>query len=141
VAERQATFVDTNVLAYAHDRSERRKQAIAQAMLDALWRDRAGALSTQVLQEFYVVATRKFDPPMPRGRARQIVALYAEWPVVQIDVLLVLAASELEERHTLSFWDALIVEAARRSGATRLLTEDLQPGRRIGGVSIENPFA
>jgi hypothetical protein len=53
--------------------------------------------STQVLQEFYVVATRKFDPPMPRGRARQIVALYAEWPVVQIDVLLLLAASELED--------------------------------------------
>ena len=128
MAERQATFVDSNVLAYAHDRSERRKQAIAQAILDALWRDRAGLLSTQVLQEFYVVATRTFDPPMPRGRARQIVALYAEWPVVQIDVLLVLAASELEERHTLSFWDALIVEAARRSGATRLLTEDLQPG-------------
>jgi len=140
VAERQATFVDSNVLAYAHDRSERRKQAIAQAILAALWRDRAGLLSTQVLQEFHVVATRRFDPPMPGGRARQIVALYAEWPVVQIDVLLVLAASELEERHTL-FWDALIVEAARRSGATRLLTEDLQPGRRIGGVSIENPFA
>jgi len=141
VPERQVTFVDTNVLVYAHDRSEPGKQGIAQAMLDTLWRDRAGVLSTQVLQEFYVVATRKFGPPMPRGRAREVVALYAEWPVVQTDVLLVLAASELEDRHTLSFWDALIVEAARRAGATRLLTEDLQHGRRIGGLSIENPFA
>jgi predicted nucleic acid-binding protein len=141
VAERQVTFVDTNVIAYAHDRSEHRKEAIAQAKPDALWRDRTGVLSTQVLQEFYVAATRKFDPPMPRGGARAVVEVYAEWPVVQIDVLLLLAASALEERHTLSFWDALIVEAARRSGATRLLTEDLQPGRRIGGVSIENPFA
>jgi predicted nucleic acid-binding protein len=60
---------------------------------------------------------------------------------VQVDVALVLAASKLEERHSFSFWDALVVEAARRCGATRLLTEDLQADRRIGGVSIENPFA
>jgi predicted nucleic acid-binding protein len=140
VAERQVTFVDTNVLAYAHDRSEPRKQAVAQAQLEVLWRDRTGALSTQVLQELYVVATRKLQRSMHRATARRIVALYAEWPVVQIDVPLILAASELEERHALSFWDALIVEAARRSGATRLLTEDLQPGRRIGDVRIENPF-
>ena len=105
-----------------------------------LWRDRTGALSTQVLQELYVVTTRKLQRSMHRATARTIVALYAEWPVVQIDVPLILAASELEERHALSFWDALIVEAARRSGATRLLTEDLQAGRRIGDVRIENPF-
>ena len=135
------TFVDTNVLAYAYDRSEAAKQPVARALLEALWRDRAGVLSTQVLQELYVVATRKFDPPMPRAAAREIVVVYASWPVVQVDVPLVLAASELEERHTLSFWDALVVEAARRAGATRLVTEDLQAGRRIGGVAVENPFA
>jgi predicted nucleic acid-binding protein len=70
-----------------------------------------------------------------------LVALYATWPVVQVDVPLVLAASELEERHRLSFWDALGVEAARRAGASRLVTEDLQPGRQIADVWIENPFA
>ena len=137
----QLTFVDTNVLAYAHDRSEPARQSVAQAVLEQLWVDRTGVLSTQVLQELYVVATRKLDPPMRRAAARELVALYGEWPVVQVDVALVVSASELEERHTLSFWDALIVEAARRAGATRLLTEDLQHGRRIGGVSIENPFA
>jgi predicted nucleic acid-binding protein len=136
----QLTFVDTNVLAYAHDRSEPARQSVAQAVLEQLWVDRTGVLSTQVLQELYVVATRKLDPPMRRAAARELVALYGEWPVVQVDVALVVSASELEERHTLSFWDALIVEAARRAGATRLLTEDLQQGRRIGGVSIENPF-
>jgi predicted nucleic acid-binding protein len=94
-----------------------------------------------VLQEFYVVATRKFDPPLRRGAAREIVALYGEWPIVQVDLALILAASKLEERHAISFWDALVLEAAMRCGATRLLTEDLQTGRRIGGVSIENPFA
>ena len=140
MAERLVTFVDTNVLAYAYDRSETVKQSVAQAQLEVLWRNRTGTLSTQVLQEFYVVATRKLAAPMHRTTARKIVALYAEWPVVQVDAPLLLAASELEERHTLSFWDALIVEAARRSGATRLLTEDLQAGRRIGGVRIENPF-
>jgi predicted nucleic acid-binding protein len=140
VAERQVTFVDTNVLAYAHDRSETRKQPVAQARLEELWRERTGVLSTQVLQELYVVATRKLATPMPRTTARRIVALYAEWPVVQVDVPLILAASDLEERHALSFWDVLVVEAARRAGATRLLTGDLQPGRRIAGVRVENPF-
>ena len=135
------TFVDTNILAYAHDRSETARQPVARALLEELWRDRAGVLSTQILQEFYVVATRKFDPPMPRGAARELVVVYAAWPVVRVDVPLILAASELEELHTLSFWDALVVEAARRAGATRLVTEDLQPGRRIGGVTVENPFA
>jgi predicted nucleic acid-binding protein len=141
VPEHALTFVDTNVLAYAHDPSETRRQPIAQALLDVLWQERGGVISTQVLQELYVVTTRKFDPPMDRPAARELVALYAEWPVMRVDVPLILAASALEGRHTLSFWDALIVEAARRSGATRLLTEDLQSGRRIGGVQIENPFS
>jgi predicted nucleic acid-binding protein len=135
------TFVDTNVLVYAHDRSETRKQPLAQALLQELWASRTGALSMQVLQEFYVVATRKFDPPMSRRAAREIVALYAAWPLVQVDLALILVASELEERHKLSFWDALVVEAARRADATRIVTEDLQAGRHIGGVRIENPFS
>jgi predicted nucleic acid-binding protein len=137
----RATFVDTNVLAYAHDRSEAHKRPIAQAILEDLWQDRAGAVSTQVLQELYVVVTRKFDPPMPHAAARELVAIYGEWRVVRVDVPLILAASKLQEDHGFSFWDALIVEAANRAGATRLLTEDLQHGRNIGGLGIENPFA
>ncbi|MFH0751814.1 MAG: PIN domain-containing protein [Chloroflexota bacterium] len=135
------TFVDTNVLVYAHDRSEEVKQPIARALLDELWEARTGVLSTQVLQELYAVATRKFDPPMSARAARQIVAVYASWPVMQVDVALILGASELAERNSVSFWDALIVEAARRAGASVLATEDLQGGRRLGGVRIVNPFA
>ncbi len=134
------TFVDTNVLAYAHDRSEALKQPVAQALIEELWANRTGTLSAQILQEFYVVATRKFDPPMSRGAARDIVALYGTWPLVQVDLPLILAASQLEERHKLSFWDALVVEAARRAGASRLVTEDLQGGRTLAGIRIENPF-
>lgn len=135
------TFVDSNVLVYAHDLSEARRRPIAQALLDDLWRTRRGVVSTQVLSEFYVVATRKFDPPMSRRAARQVVAVYGAWPVVHVDVALILAASTLEERHTLSFWDALIIEAAQRGGVQRVVSEDLQGGRRIRGLLIENPFA
>jgi predicted nucleic acid-binding protein len=134
-------FVDTNVLVYAHDASEAVRQPVARALVSELWRTRSGALSTQVLQEFYVVATRKFGSPMPRREARDLVDAYGHWQLVEIDVALIVAASQLEERHSLSFWDALIVEAARRAGATRLVTEDLQSGRRIAGMLIDNPFA
>lgn len=136
----ERTFVDSNVLLYAHDASETERQPVARALLEGLWANRTGVVSTQVLQEFYVVATRKFSPPMRRSEAREVVALYATWPVVQVDVGLILDAAALEERSHLSFWDALIIEAARRAGAMRLATEDLQSGRQIVGVKIENPF-
>ena len=134
------TFVDTNVLVYAHDQSESLRQPLAEAALTQLWDSRTGVLSTQILQEFYAVATRKLDPPMSRRAAREVIGLYAAWALVQVDAALILTASELEESHQLSFWDALVVEAARRAGATRLLTEDLQDGLVIGDVRIENPF-
>ncbi|MGH9116489.1 MAG: PIN domain-containing protein [Acidimicrobiales bacterium] len=139
--QRGLVFVDTNVLVYAHDAAETTRQPIAEALLDALWRTRSGTLSTQVLQEFYVVATRTFDPPMSRRDARDVVDAYGQWHLVHVDLPLILAASQLEERHRLSFWDALIVEAARRAGARQLLSEDLQSGQRLAGVLIDNPFA
>lgn len=134
------TFVDTNVLAYAHDASDLRRQPVAAALLDDLWGSRTGVLSTQVLTEFYAVATRKFDPPLARREARALVDAYAAWPVVQVDPPLIVAASALEEQHSLSIWDALIIEAARRGGAERLVSEDLQHGRRVAGLVIHNPF-
>jgi len=78
---------------------------------------------------------------MRRSTARALVGAYAEWLVIEIDVALIVSASELEENQKLSFWDAMIVEAARRAGADRIVTEDLQSGRRIGGVLVVNPFA
>jgi predicted nucleic acid-binding protein len=77
---------------------------------------------------------------VPRRQARVLVDAYGHWQLVEIDVALIVAASQLEQRHSLSFWDALIVEAARRAGATRLVTEDLQSGRRLAGMLIDNPF-
>jgi predicted nucleic acid-binding protein len=135
------TFVDTNVLVYAHDASETAKRPIARALLEELWATRTGTVSTQILQEFYVVATRKFVPPMSSAQAREIVALYGTWPLIHIDLAMIIAASQLEEHYSVSLWDALVIEAARRAGATRLVTEDLQSAAVVGGVRIENPFA
>jgi predicted nucleic acid-binding protein len=134
-------FVDTNVLIYAHGVGDQDPRAgVARRRLTELWRDATGVASSQVLQEFYAVATRKLAPPMPRKRARAIVAAYADWCRISTDPELIVAASVLEERHTLSFWDALIVEAAQRSMASTLLSEDLQDGRLFGDLVVENPF-
>jgi predicted nucleic acid-binding protein len=134
------TFVDTNILVYAHDTDAGDRHATARTLVAELWDRRSGFLSTQVLQEFYAVVTRKFKPPMPRARARAIVAAYGEWCAVATEPQLIVAASRLEEEHTLSFWDALIVQAAIQAGAERLVSEDLQNGRRFGALTIVNPF-
>jgi predicted nucleic acid-binding protein len=134
------TFVDANVLLYAYDASETVKQPVAQAVLEGLWHARTGVVSTQILQEFYAVATSKLKQPMRPARVREIVALYSAWPVVLIEPPLILTASHVAEKHRLSFWDALIIEAARAGGAVRLLTEDLNDGQSIEGIRIENPF-
>ncbi len=133
-------FVDTNVLIYAHDVDAGRKHEIAAGLLADLWRTRRGVLSTQVLQEFYVNVTRKIPAPLPRDVARQIASSYGVWRVETIELEQVLRASELEERHRLAFWDALIVCSARKAGASRLLSEDFAHGQRIDGVLVENPF-
>ena len=137
----ETTFVDTNILVYAHDATESEKQPIARALLEELWADRTGTLSAQLLQEFYNAATRKRARPMTRAEARQIVDVCSKWPVVVIEPWLILTASRLEERHQLSFWDALVIAAARVAGARRLLTEDMQDGRVVDGIRIHNPFA
>jgi predicted nucleic acid-binding protein len=135
------TFVDTNVLIYAHDIQAGRKQEKAARILGDLWETRTGVLSTQVLQEFYVNVTRKIPSPLKRSTARDIIRQYSVWPVVGPDTDMIVRASELEESHQLSFWDAMIVAAARQAGAGKILTEDLNHGETVDGVAIENPFA
>ncbi|MQA84076.1 MAG: PIN domain-containing protein [Streptosporangiales bacterium] len=137
----ETCFVDTNVLVYAYDADAGRRHDIAAELLTRLWRSRTGAISTQVLQEFYVNVTRKLPQPLDRVTARGVLWTYRAWPVHSASVDDVMGAAELEEREQLSFWDALIIVSAVRSGAARLLTEDMQEGRRISGVLIENPFS
>ncbi len=134
-------FVDTNVLVYAHDSDAPEKRAIALDVTRRLWDTREGALSTQVLQEFYVNITAKIPTRVAKREARDLVQSYSAWHLVGIDAADIVAASDLEERHRLSFWDALIVTAALKANADVLLTEDLHQKTRIRGLEVRNPFA
>ena len=133
------TFVDTNVLIYAHDVDAAAKHQTAKHILQELWRTRTGALSPQVLQEFYVNVTRKLAKPLSKTAARVIVNSYLVWSVETTSAE-VLAAFRIEDESRIGFWDALIVAAAVKAGAARILSEDLNPGQIIAGVRIENPF-
>ena len=134
-------FVDTNIMIYAHDLDAGPKYKIASDLLQDLWETKKGIISIQVLQEFYVNITRKIENPLPRSTARGIIESYWAWPVELNDTGTLLAASEIEERHMLSFWDALIIASARNAKANIILTEDLNHGQQIEGILIENPFA
>lgn len=135
-----AVFVDTNVLLYSEDGASPDKQARAIDWLRELWQRRCGRLSTQVLSEFYVNATRRIRPPMQPGDARAEVRRYQGWQPWQIDQPTVEAAWAIETRFGLSYWDALIVASARQLGCGYVLSEDLQHEQRIDGVRILNPF-
>lgn len=133
-------FVDTNVLVYSYDSDAGIKHDVARSVLTDVWRSRTGAVSTQVLHEFYVTVTRKLPTPLARQTAREIISTYRAWPVHRPQVDDVIAASELEERNQLSFWDALVITSAQRSDARTLLSEDLHDGQRFGNLVIVNPF-
>ena len=134
------TFVDTNVLVYARDLSDPAKQTRAHAWLEHLWRTGSGRLSVQVLAEYYVATTRKLRPGLAPDEARADVADLRAWRPVTIDGTLLDVAWSLEDRFSLSFWDALIVAAAREADCGYLLTEDLQDGARYDGVLVVDPF-
>ena len=134
------TFVDTNVLIYAHVVDARAKHEIAKGVLRELWSQRAGAVSTQVLQEFYVNVTRKIASPLSKATARAIVDSYSVW-CVDTTLTEISTAFRIEDEAAISFWDALIIAAARKAGADRILTEDLNAGQILSGVRIENPFS
>lgn len=134
------TFVDSNVLIYAHDLDEPRKRATAIQIFEDLWLSKTGALSMQVLQEFYSVATRKIRSPLPRPIAREAIERLAPW-CIETTPLEIAAAFRIEDSAKISFWDALIVAAALKSGAVEILSEDMNPGQTIAGIRIINPFA
>ncbi|MBW2491963.1 MAG: PIN domain-containing protein [Deltaproteobacteria bacterium] len=133
-------FLDTNVLIYAHDVDAGPKHDLAMSIIERIWEDKTGIISTQVLQEFYVNVTRKIPNPIAPVMARGIILNYFSWHLETIEPHTILFASEIEERHVLSFWDSLVVATASQSNAEKILTEDLNHGQVIEGVFIENPF-
>ena len=131
-------FIDTNVLVYADDLDAGAKNTLAKSLVAEALRQGTGVLSTQVLQEFFAVTTRKLG--VAAEVARRKVELLAHLEVVRIDVDAILSAIDLHRLHTMSFWDALIIQAAASAGCSRVISEDLQHGRTVSGVKIENPF-
>jgi predicted nucleic acid-binding protein len=134
------TFVDTNVLIYAHDVDAEAKYETAKGVLRELWNHRTGVLSMQVLQEFYVNVTRKIATPLPKDTARLVVNSYSIW-CTETTPAEIAAAFRIEDESRIGFWDALIVASAAKAGTVRILSEDLNAQQMIAGIRVENPFA
>lgn len=134
------TFVDTNILIYAHDVDAGPKHDLAKTVLGELWNEGSGVLSVQVLQEFYVNVTRKIAHPLSKHSARVVVDTYAIWCTETTTAAEISEAFRIEDESGINFWDALIVASAVKSNATRILSEDLNSGQRVAGIPIENPF-
>jgi predicted nucleic acid-binding protein len=132
-------FVDTNVLLYAQDAREPRKQQVAAGWLARCWKDQRGRLSTQVLNELYV-NLRRTAPRLGVDAARALVRRYRAWSPWLVDDATVDLAWSLQDSYSISFWDALMVAAALQQGCAHLLTEDLQHQQRIDRVQMINPF-
>jgi len=133
-------FVDTNILMYAHDTSAGVKHERAKALVEELWRDRTGVVSTQVLQELSVNLRRKAGRPIDVKATREIVADYLTWQVVVNGGESILEALDLEARFQVSFWDALVLQAAHAAGVDIVYSEDLSHEQRYGSVRVINPL-
>ena len=137
---RYRAFFDTNILAYEFDNSAIQKQKVSRELLDN-WRPSGFfVISTQVLQEFFVVLTKKFRPSFPYKKAQQLIKMYSQYNVYTNSPDTILKAVELSEHNRLSFWDSLILAAAIESGCRILFTEDMNHGQQIENIKIVNPF-
>lgn len=136
-------FFDTNVFLYADDGAQPRKKAIAIELVTRYQREGAATISLQILQEYFSIATRKLG--VPAEVAQQKVENMARMRVVRFETSDIVSAIEIHRLHSISFWDAMIIHAARVGGASILYSEDLQHGRvwagaAGGSVTIVNPF-
>lgn len=131
-------FIDTNILVYAHDRDAGEKHAKAKGLIEGFWKRReTPSLSIQVLQELHVNLIKH---GLEAERSAQIVTRYLSWRVVDNTGPLLRQAFVEQQRWNVSFWDALILAAARRAGVSAVWSEDFNDGQDYGGMSIVNPF-
>lgn len=133
-------FFDTNVLVYMFDEEAPEKRDLAHQHFRAAVAAGSFVVSTQVLQEFYVAVTLKLQTPLPPEAAEAALEEFCRLPVVLVDTTMIGAAARTSRLHTVSFWDALVIEAAQASGASELLSEDLRDGRQFGPLLVTNPF-
>jgi len=133
-------FLDTNILVYAYDRHDPRKQGIAQSLLIDGMENESAALSVQVLGEFFNVVTRQIKQPMTTDEAKEAIELFSNLLIQEIDLAMVERAIDTHKIYRISYWDALIVSAAERAGCKRILSEDLNDGQLYQCIPISNPF-
>lgn len=136
-------FIDSNVLIYSYDSAEPEKQHVAQQLIAGLMANGNGALSVQVLGEFFVSVTRRIRNPLSIEQADAAVDLISSLPkiaVIEIDLAMVLRAIATHGRYGTTYWDSLIIAAAERAGCTRILSEDMNPGQSYHGIVAVNPF-
>ena len=131
-------FVDTNILIYAHDMSAGAKRSQSVELLKRLFDDGTGALSVQVLCEFYAAATAKLG--MKPEKAEEILQDLEGWLLHRFSHADLLAASRLHRKHKLPWWDALIVQSATEMGCSLLWSEDFNDGQKFGALVVRNPF-
>jgi len=139
--EKALSFAGTNVLVYAFDKSSSPKKRVAQGLMNELMEEDRLRVSRQVLPELFVTLTRKVSQRCSSEEALAVVEDLTAWPLMVADYAAIRAAVGLADQAKLSFWDALVVVAAARTGAAVLYTEDLNDGQEILGVRISNPFA
>lgn len=133
-------FVDTSVLILSEDGAKPEARELALAWLKLLWQQRAGRVSTQVLNDFYRLVTTRIQPPMPNGDARAEVRRYQRWSPWAIDHATVESAWSIESRFGLAYADALIVAAAKAQGCELLLSLELPHQQQVDSVQILNPL-
>jgi len=136
----EKAFVDTNILIYGHDRSAGDKHDRASQLIQRLWDSGTAVLSTQVLQELCINLRRRVSPALPVDEVRRLLQDYLAWEIVVNDAGSTLNALDLEVKYKISFWDALILQAAEDSGATVLYSEDLAAGQHYGNILVINPL-
>lgn len=134
------SFFDTNVLVYLFDADSPDKRKKARALFQKHAEAGDILLSTQVLQEFYVAVTRKLARPLDAAAAAEAVSRFAELPLVQIDSELIVSAIHRSRNSRLSFWDALVMQAAIEGHASTLYSDDMQHGQMLDSLRVVNPF-
>ena len=133
------TFFDTNILVYSFDATNQEKYEVASGLVIQAFQKGLGVISTQVLKEFYVTVTQKIPQKMDMDDAEQAIRDFSLWTVVETNVSLILKAIDIQRHYKFSFWDAMVVAAAKVSTCTNMLTEDLSHDTFVDDVHILNP--
>jgi len=133
-------FIDTNILVYANDRTEKVKQERAKQILFNGIANEDIAFSTQVLSEFYVTVTKKIKVKLPANTAKKEILLLKAIEIVEIDFNLIIQAINISDKNQLTYWDSLIIAAAQKARCNIVYSEDLNPAQKIDSVTVKNPF-